>query len=243
MAHLSKSPSRPSPARSSTRVPGAAVPTAAAAHSANAASRSEPGAAAPTPAVAPSAHFASRSGPGPGAAVPPAALPSAASAQQLSAAAILPEDAVREEIRVARHLLAVQREVYALLRRAAPAAVLEPELLRQEEALVAAREAARVRATALARVGGFDGWLATLPKDAARRLAPLRVEARALRVEIDRQATQCGWLARRSAAWLEAQRALIADLATERLGAGTYGGEGRRAATGAVAASLLDRSV
>lgn len=152
------------------------------------------------------------------------------------------EAELREEIARARHLVEVQREIWDALCRAEPAAQLEPRLVRQESALEAARRASVARAEALAPFGGFEGWLGTRPVANAPGLRALKAEAGALREEILSLATQCSWLARRSAYWLEAQRALVGELAAERLGAGTYGGGGQKSRDGQVIASLLDRS-
>ena len=152
------------------------------------------------------------------------------------------EAVLREEITLARRLLDVQREVWDALCRAVPAAELEPRLARQESALEDARRASVRRANALAPLGGFESWLAGLPVSVRPQLRAMRQEAATLRDEIQSLATQCGWLARRSAYWLEAQRALVGELAAERLGAGTYGGGGRKSGDGQVTASLLDRS-
>ncbi|MEZ4649052.1 MAG: hypothetical protein R3E97_09775 [Candidatus Eisenbacteria bacterium] len=88
----------------------------------------------------------------------------------------------------------------------------------------------------------MDAWLVSLPHAAAMAMRALRGEAHQLKAEIEALATQCTWLARRSAYWLEAQRALIGELAAERLGPGTYGGGGQKRKEGQVTASVLDRS-
>jgi hypothetical protein len=152
------------------------------------------------------------------------------------------EAVLREEIALAQALLVVQREVWDALCQAEPAARLEPRLGRQESAFEAVRRASLARADALEPFGGLEPWLASLPLAAIPPFRALREEAGVLRNEIQSLATQCSWLARRSAYWLEAQRALVGELAAERLGAGTSGGGGRKSGDGQVTASLLDRS-
>ena len=152
------------------------------------------------------------------------------------------ESVLREEISLGRALLTAQREVWESLCQAEPAHLLVPRLVQQESALDASRQAARRRAEALVLVGGMDAWLLTLPLAVANSIRTLRSEAHQLKGEIQALATQCTWLARRSAYWLEAQRALIGELAAERLGPGTYGGGGQKRREGQVTASVLDRS-
>ena len=152
------------------------------------------------------------------------------------------EAALREEIARARTLLSVQKDVWDALCRAEPAATLEPRLSRQEAAFEAARQASLRRAEALGPFGGFESWLASLPALAIPQWRALHSEAAHLKEEIRALATQCSWLARRSAYWLESQRVLVGELAAERLGAGTYGGGGQKSRDGQVTASILDRS-
>lgn len=153
------------------------------------------------------------------------------------------EIAVREELALAAALLRNQQEVWDALCRAEPGVALGPRLRRQEEALEALRRASTQRAALLAPIGGFDAWLATLAPPRRESLLALRSQGRRLRGEIETLAARSNWLARRSAHWLETQRALVAELAAERLGPGTYG-QGARSTAGQspVAPSLLDRS-
>lgn len=147
-------------------------------------------------------------------------------------------EALRQELGAARALFDAQRELDAAVTAGAPADRLWPLLRAQEEAAIAASEAARSRSRFFHGVGSAEAFLQGKPAAEANALRALLAEAAQLRREIHRTAHRTTYIAGRTVEWTQAQLDLVIRWVTRQTA--TYSASGDRPAARPVA--FMDRS-
>ncbi|MEZ4654654.1 MAG: hypothetical protein R3E12_13990 [Candidatus Eisenbacteria bacterium] len=147
------------------------------------------------------------------------------------------EAVIRAELDAARLLHDCQQAVTRAMGEGVPAALLDPLVRAQSDALDHTVRSARARAQMLPDQSAVDRWIVSEPSLAPARRALVET-ARGLRRKIDREARRSAYLARRIALWNETQRAWIAEAVIRETRAEGYGPR-----SGGGLAATFDRTV